>query len=844
MRVVPRRALRPEWMEGFVLPEARMAVRTRHTRYKPHEFEQKWQDRWEAEGIYRAQDFSPKPKYYLLDFFPYPSGEGLSVGHSKHYVGTDVATRFLRMRGYNILHPMGWDAFGLPAENEAILRQVPPYVNVPKNIANYKRQLKLQGISFDWTREINSSEPDYYHWDQWLFLLLYRMGLAYRAKGSQWYCPQCRTILANEQVENGYCWRHSEQLVEKKELEQWYFRITAYAEQLLTDLGELNWPERIIAMQRHWIGKSTGAEITFEAQAPDGTPHPISVFTTRPDTVYGATFMVLSPEHPLVDALTVPDHRGRVVQYRDESSRETEIERLSTEREKTGVPLGTHAINPFTGERIPIWIADYVLMGYGTGAIMAVPAHDERDFAFAEKYSLPVRQVIEGPLLAPEDYDAYTGPGVMVNSGVYSGMNAEEGKQAITRDLVDRGIGKAAVTYRMRDWLVSRQRYWGSPIPIIYCNDCGIVPVPEDQLPVVLPPLERFEPGEDGRSPLANDPDFVNTTCPQCGGPARRETDTLDGFMDSSWYFLRFTSPRDVDAAFDRAKVDYWCPLDLYVGGAEHAVMHLLYFRFFTKVMADAGLISFREPAPSLRNQGVMHAADGLRMSKSKGNVVTPDSVVADYGADTLRGYILFMAPFEGDAIWDPQGINGVYRWLGRIWDMGQPSDDGHDAQPAAEELQRGVNKAIKKVGADLESFEFNTSVSTLMELTNLMQRVRPELEGGKTWNWAVGRLLLIVAPIAPHLADELWHRWGHTESVHVQSWPEYDEAMTIDEVVTIVVQVNGRVRDRLEVPRGEEVESIREQALASPRVQPHVQGREIVKVVSVPEKLVNIVVR
>jgi len=822
-----------------------MAVaRARQTKYEPQKFEQKWQDRWQDEGIYQAEDFGDKPKYYLLDFFPYPSGDGLSVGHSKHYVPTDVATRFLRMSGYNVLHPMGWDAFGLPAENEAIIRQVPPAENTAKNVANYKRQLNLQGISFDWNREINSSQPDYYRWTQWFFLLMYRRGLAYRAVGMQWWCPQCKTILANEQVENGYCWRHGDQLVEKKELEQWYFRITDYAEELLRDLDTLDWPERIILMQRNWIGKSTGADIVFTAYDPEGNEHSIRVFTTRPDTIFGATFMVLSPEHPLVDVLTPAGHRGRVTQYQQAAARQTEIDRLSTEREKTGVPTGAFAVNPFTGEHIPIWIADYVLMSYGTGAIMAVPAHDERDFEFAKKYSLPIRQVIEGPEDAHAEGSTYTGPGRMVNSGDFSGLPSEEGKGRIIEHLEARGIGHGAVNYRMRDWLVSRQRYWGAPIPIVYCPDCGIVPVPEDRLPVLLPPLEHYQPGDDGRSPLATDPNFVQTTCPRCGGPARRETDTLAGFVDSSWYFLRFTSPRDVDHPFDAEKVRYWLPLDLYVGGAEHAVMHLLYFRFFTKVMADAGLIEFREPAPRLKNQGMLHASDGRKMSKSLHNVITPDAVAAEYGADTLRGYIMFMGPFEADALWDPKGINGVHRWLARIWDVAQPVERAEDREPESLELRRAVHKTVKKVGADLKDFRFNTAVSALMELTNLMQRVRGALEGSETWSWAVERLLLILAPIAPHVADELWYMHGHHESIHLQPWPGFDPVMTVDDVVTVVVQVNGKLRDRLEVPRDEEMESVQEQALASPRVQPHLQGREVVNIVAVPNKLINIVVR
>jgi leucyl-tRNA synthetase len=825
-----------------------VATSTGRPRYVPQEFEQTWQDRWEVEGLYRAEDFSTKPKYYLLDFFPYPSGDGLHVGHSKQYVGTDVATRYLRMRGYNVMHPMGWDAFGLPAENEAIVQQIPPYENVPKNVANFKRQLRLQGISYDWSRELNASQPDYYRWTQWLFLLMYERGLAYRGIGLQWWCPQCKTILANEQVENGYCWRHSDQLVEKVELEQWYFRITDYAEELLNSLNDLSWPERIILMQRNWIGRSAGAHITFQATDPQGGEHPIEVFTTRPDTIYGATFMVLSPEHPLVDVLTTPDHHARVAQYKQQAARQSEIERLSTDRDKTGVPTGAHAVNPFTGERIPVWIADYVLMTYGTGAIMAVPAGDERDWQFAKKYSLPIRPVVAPADVAERDDDPealYTGQGVMVNSGAYDGMPSDEAKEAIVAEMEGSGIGHASINYRMRDWLVSRQRYWGAPIPIVYCDDCGTVPVPMDQLPVLLPRMEHFQPGEDGKSPLSTDPDFVRTTCPKCGGPGRRETDTLDTFVDSSWYYLRFCSPHDEQAPFDREAVRYWCPLDLYVGGAEHAVMHLLYFRFVAKVLADAGLIDFREPAPRLMNQGTLHAPDGRRMSKSKRNVITPDSVVEQYGADTLRGYLAFMSPFTGDGLWDPHGINGVHRWLGRIWDLAQPVPvDRPDSKPAADDLRRFVHKTIKRVTEDLEGFDFNTAVSALMELTNAAQRYRADLEGSETWAWAIRTLLILSAPLAPHMTEELWHRHGHQESIHLQSWPEYDPAMTLDEVVTVVVQVNGKVRDRLEVPRGIEMESVVEEAQARPKVLAFTEGKQAVRVGTVPDKLANIVVR
>ncbi len=716
-------------------------------RYTPYAFEAKWRQIWEEEGLYRASRDTSKPKYYLLEFFPYPSGDGLSVGHSKNYVPCDAAARFRRMRGYNVLHPMGWDAFGLPAENEAIIRQAHPQENTAKNAANYKRQMTLQGLSYDWSREISAADPEYYRWTQWFFLLMYNRGLAYRALAAQWWCPQCQTILANEQVENGYCWRHGDQLVEKKELEQWYFRITDYAEELLSGLDDLTWPEPIIAMQRNWIGKSVGAEIRFQAEAADGGTVEIPVFTTRPDTIYGATFLVLSPEHPDLERLTFDSHRGRVVQYRQEAARETEIKRLSTEREKTGVPTGAHALNPFTGERMPIWIADYVLVSYGTGAIMAVPAHDQRDYEFARKYNLKIVPVVEKSAKIDVDRDGwekpdagvYSGEGIMIDSGPFTGMSTEEGRDRIIAALEERRIGHAAITYRMRDWLVSRQRYWGAPIPIVYCDQCGTVPVPEDQLPVMLPRLERYEPAGDGRSPLATSEEFVNTRCPKCGGPAVRETDTLDTFVDSSWYYLRYTSPHDDQAAFDPESAEYWCPIDLYVGGAEHAVMHLLYFRFFAKVMNDAQLVTFREPAPQLKNQGQLHAPDGFRMSKSRRNVITPDSVVEQYSADALRGYLMFMGPFDADADWDETGINGIWRWLNRVWDLAaaeSPATAGPgETADSMAQVVRALHRTIKKVTQDIEGFRFNTAISALMELTNTLSAERQALEGSSEWS-------------------------------------------------------------------------------------------------------------
>jgi len=635
-------------------------------RYKPQEIEARWQRVWRERDAYRTPDTSDRPKFYCLDFFPYPSGDGLSVGHCRNYVPTDVVSRFQRMRGFNVLHPMGWDAFGLPAENYAIKMGVSPRVTTERNIANYHRQMDLIGLSFDWSREITSCYPDYYRWTQWFFLLMYERGLAYRGTGQQWWCPVDKTILANEQVEQGRCWRCGSE-VTKVDLEQWYFRITDYAQRLLDDLATIDWPEKIKLMQTNWIGRSEGAEVEF---ALPGRSDTLTVFTTRPDTLYGATYMVLAPEHPLVGELTSAERRAAVAAYQDEARRESEIERLSTEKDKTGVFTGAYAVNPVNGEQIPIWISDYVLMGYGTGAIMAVPAHDERDFAFATRFGLPITEVIAPPTGAQGTLsEAYTGDGVMVNSGQFDGLAAPGAAfAAIVARLAERGEARPKVNFKLRDWLLSRQRYWGVPIPIVYCDACGIVPVPAEQLPVLLPELEDYEPTDDARSPLARDPDFVATTCPRCGGPARRETDTMDTFVCSSWYQFRYPSPHDDIAAFDRDAVGYWLPVDLYVGGAEHAVMHLLYSRFFCKVLNDAGYVGFSEPYATLRNQGMILAEDGTKMSKSKGNVVTPDSVVERYGADSLRLYELFIAPFEQSVAWNDRGVQGCLRFLTRFW--------------------------------------------------------------------------------------------------------------------------------------------------------------------------------
>ena len=807
-------------------------------RYEPQKIESKWREEWERTQIYLTPEDRSRPKFYVLEMFPYPSGDGLSVGHLHNYVPCDVIGRFKRMTGNNVLHAMGWDAFGLPAENDALLKGLHPKETVPRYAANFKRQLKLAGCAYDWTREINSSSPDYYRWTQWFFLLLYKRGLAYRALGSQWWCEKCRTILANEQVINGCCWRHPEVQVTKKDLEQWYFKITAYADRLLEDLDGIDWPEPIKLMQRNWIGRSEGAELAFPIVDHPGKE--VRFFTTRPDTVFGVSFMVLAPEHPLVAEITSQAQRAEVDEYVAQARRQSDIERLSTVKEKTGVFTGAYAHNLFSGKAIPIWIADYVLMGYGTGAIMAAPGEDQRDFDFARKYGLEI-PIVTGPSdgsIAPSDR-AFSDHGVTVNSGFLTGLSTAEAIKAVCKYAEECEIGRATVSYRMRDWLISRQRYWGCPIPIVYCGKDGIVPVPEDQLPVILPDMKDYQPSGTGRSPLANVPEFVNTTCPQCGGPAERETDTLDGFACSSWYFLRFASPHYDAGPLDPRAGGYWLPVDLYVGGAEHAVMHLLYARMWTKVMFDAGLIKFKEPFPALRNQGMIWAADGQKMSKSKGNVVTPDAMVEKYGADALRLWELFMGPFEEATNWNEEGVVGTARYLSRVWNLMRRYVEAGcpEGNPSAETIKR-VHKTIRTVTDHMQRMRFNTALATLMDQLNYIGRLTPDELG----RFTMESYILMLAPMAPHLGEELWRELGHRGSIHLETWPQFDPELTRDETVTVVVQVNGKVRDRLQVTADAPEDEVRGLALASEAVNRNLNGKSPKKVIYVPGKLVSIV--
>lgn len=812
-------------------------------RYTPSEIEKNWQERWAADGLYRTSDDDPRPKRYCLTMLPYTSGD-LHIGHWYAMAPSDVQARYWRMRGYNVLFPMGFDAFGLPAENAAIKQSIHPHKWTYDNIARMREQLKSMGAIFDWEREAISSDPDYYRWTQWWFLQLYKHGLAYRDLAPANWCPSCQTVLANEQVlPSGDCERCGT-AVTKRDLEQWFLRITRYADELL-DYSKIEWPARVVAMQKNWIGRSEGVDIAFGLDAPGVEEKELRVFTTRPDTVYGVTFMVLAPEHPLVEKLTAPEKRAEVEAYVEAARRQSEIERLSTEKEKTGVFIGAHCKNLLNGEDVPILIADYALLTYGTGIVMGVPAHDQRDFDFAKKYGLPIRVVIAPPGYRGEPLEAaYVEAGTMINSGPFDGTPSEEGKTAVAEHLEERGWGRRTVTYRLRDWLISRQRYWGAPIPIVYCRECGIVPVPEEQLPVLLPEDAEFRPS--GESPLKLHQGFVNTTCPQCQGPAQRETDTMDTFMCSNWYFMRYIDPKNPERPFSRELARKWLPVDQYTGGAEHAVMHLLYARFFTKAARDVGVLEFDEPFLRLFNQGTIIAGKA-KMSKSRGNVVAPDEYVARLGADAIRIYLMFIGPWEQGGEWDDSGLAGISRWLNRVWTLAlSPVETGSLPEaPETRELRRLMHKTIRRITEDVERFRFNTMVAAFMEYTNGLTRAKEAgpVDAG-AWSEAIDTLLLLIAPSAPHMAEELWGRTGHSYSIHSRSWPEWDEDLAREEEITIVVQVNGKLRDRLQVPVDITEERAKELALASARVRAHIEGKEVLRVIYVRGRLVSVVAR
>jgi leucyl-tRNA synthetase len=816
-------------------------------RYDPKTIERKWQDVWEREGAFTV----PNPesphggdsgkKTYVLEMLPYPSGE-LHMGHVLNYTLGDVVAHLRRRRGYTVLRPIGYDAFGLPAENAAIKEGRHPRDVTNRNIAAIREQMKRMGWSIDWSRELSTAEPEYYHWTQWLFLKFFAEDLAYRREAFVNWCPNDQTVLANEQVIDGHCERCGWE-VEARSLEQWFFRITAYADRLLEEMSLLeSWPERVLTMQRNWIGRSEGAEVVFRIEELDID---IPVFTTRPDTLFGSTFFVLAPEHPLVPRLAQgTPHEQEVLEYARHAAARPAVERADPEKEKTGVFTGHFVTNPVNDNRLPVWVSDYVLMEYGTGAIMGVPAHDERDYAFAKRYELPIKPVVvpaDGEVEEGTAFIGHSGDEKLIGSAQFSGMSSTEAKEAIVEWLESRGRGRPAVSYRLRDWLLSRQRYWGCPIPILYCDECGMVPVPEEDLPVLLPEVEEYMPK--GRSPLAAAEEWVNTTCPKCGGKALRETDTMDTFVDSSWYYLRYCDPRNGEAPFDRAIVDYWLPVNQYIGGIEHAILHLLYARFFTKVMNDLGLVDFREPFARLFNQGMLYY-HGAKMSKSKGNVIVPDQYVDRFGAEAVRLYVLFMGPAEADKEWQDAGIEGMFRFLGRLWRLGiEVAGAEPNGVPASGPLVQRAHETIAKVTDDIERrFQFNTPIAAVMELVNDIYHAKDDPARAAEVRFATETAVSLIQPYVPHLSEELWERLGH-ERLWRTPWPEADRSLLARETFVLVVQVNGRVRDRVEVPVGLSEDDLIALAQELPRVRPYLDGKDLKKAVVVPGRLVNLVV-
>ena len=812
------------------------------TRFPHQEIEKKWQDRWEKEKTYSVTDDGDGENWYELTMYPYPSGD-LHVGHWFAMTGADIHARFKSMRGYNVLHPMGFDAFGLNAENAAIARNIHPHTWTMNNIERMRNQLRTLGPMYDWKREVITCVPEYYKWNQWFFLQFYKKGLAYRDNAPVNWCPSCVTVLANEQVINGLCERCDSE-VTHRDMNQWFLKITDYAEELL-DQSKIDWPERINTMQKNWIGKSEGVEIEFDISEYNLEQETLKTFTTRIDTIYGVTFVVMAPEHPLVPFLTTNENDHEVQTYVTKSRQASEIERLSTEREKTGVFTGSFCINKLTGDKVPILVGDYVLHSYGTGVVMGVPAHDQRDFEFASRYELPIKVVV-----SPTEWngqpltEAFVGRGVQVNSGPFDGLDNSEAMAGIIKMIEDRGFGKRQINYRMRDWLISRQRYWGTPIPIIYCDLCGTVPVPAEELPVILPEDAEFLPT--GESPLALHEDFVNTECPNCKGSATRETDTMDTFVDSSWYFLRYTSPNFKDAAFDPETVNNWNPVDQYTGGVEHAVMHLLYARFFVKAIRDLGLISFHEPFQRLFNQGTI-IYKGAKMSKSRGNVIAPDEYVKGVGADVVRTYLMFIGPWDQGGEWNDSGINGAARWLNRVWELASQDKDGLPQKGSSisdKNLERDMHLAIKKVTGDLDRFKYNTAISSLMEYTTqISEQHRQGQVSVNVWTTALDNLLIMMSPIVPHLTEELWESIGNSFSIHKQEWPKYDSDLATHEEITLVVQVNGKLRDRIQAPAELEEEGAKQMAFSSEKVEGYLQGKEIKKIIYIKGRLINIVV-
>ena len=824
--------------------------------YFPQEIEKKWQKEWEENGAFATSDDNEKPKYYALSMFPYPSGK-LHMGHVRNYTITDVIARFKKANGFNVLHPIGWDSFGLPAENAAMKHNADPEKWTDENIAYMTKQLKMLGLSYDWNREVTTCKPDYYKWTQWIFLQLYKKGLVYKKEAAVNWCPDCGTVLANEQVIDGKCWRCDSE-VEKKYLSQWFVKITEYADELLNDLELLKgWGDNVKTMQANWIGKSHGAIFRFPVvDAPSGEKMEVPVYTTRPDTVHGITYLVVAPEYKDIEKLTTEENKKAVEEYRANARKMSEIERLSTDRTKTGVPLGTHCKNPFTGEIFPLWTADYALVEYGTGAVMAVPTHDTRDFDFAKKYNLPFKVVIQDPQNPSNcENEAYVDEGVLINSNEFNGMKNTEAKKAITQKAVDEGFGEFKTQYRLRDWLISRQRYWGAPIPVVYCDKCGIQPVPEDQLPVLLPKDVDFTVV--GKSPITTSPTFKDTVCPVCGGHATREMDTMDTFICSSWYYLRYADANNSKECFNKELVNKWLPVDQYVGGIEHAILHLLYSRFFTKALRDCGLLSFDEPFKNLLTQGMV-LKDGSKMSKSKGNTVDPDEIFENYGADTARLFILSDSPPARDFDWSDAGVEGCYKFLNRVWRLVSSNQNNiivdyvlsKTLKKENDDLVRVVHMSIKGITNDISNdFQFNTVISKYRELTNAIydwqsKKSCLDEEDKNVLSFAIISLLKLMSPVAVHLTEEAWHELGAEGSIHEQPWCEWDENLAKLSAITLVVQINGKVKDKIEVDEGLSQDEMKEIAMNSPKIKDLTSGHDIIKVIVVPKKLVNIVIK
>ncbi len=800
--------------------------------YNFKNIEKKWQERWEAEGAFHASNNSDKPKYYTLIEFPYPSGMGLHVGHPRGYTALDIISRKRRMEGYNVLYPIGWDAFGLPTENYAIKNNIHPKIVTEKNIANFTRQLKMLGFSFDWSREVNTTDPEYYKWTQWIFLQLFKKGLAYKQEMPINWCTGCKVGLANEEVVNGVCERCGSP-VEQRRKSQWMLKITEYAQRLIDDLDEVDYLEKIKTQQKNWIGRSEGAEVTFKLSSGD----PLVVYTTRADTLFGATYVVLSPEHPLVEKLKNQiTNYSAVEEYKAAAARKSEFERTELAKDKTGVALeGIYAVNPANGEKLPVWISDYVLVTYGTGAIMAVPAHDSRDWEFAKKFGLPIIEVVSGGKNVQEE--AYTDvyKGNMVNSGFLNGLPVKEAIPTMIQWLEEQGLGKRKVNFKLRDWVFSRQRYWGEPIPLVHCEKCGWVPLDESELPLTLPEVEHFEPGENGESPLAKAYDWIETTCPHCGGPAKRETDTMPQWAGSSWYFLRYMDPHNSEALASKEALEYWSPVDWYNGGMEHTTLHLLYSRFWHKFLYDIGVVPTKEPYMKRTSHGMILGENGEKMSKSRGNVVNPDEVVNEFGADAFRTYEMFIGAFDQSTPWSQQGLKGCYKFLERVWNLQAIATDeeGYSA-----DLEKSMHKTIKKVGEDYERMKYNTAIAAMMSLVNEFTK-KGSITKGEYMTF-----ITLLNPVAPHMTEELWEIYGGEGLLSLHAWPTYDEAKTVDDEVEIVVQINGKIKDKVLVPAGLDRDALQSAAMESTKIQSLTEGKTVVKVIAVPGKLVNIVVK